>query len=181
MANPTTTRHHGQHGFTLVEAMITLAIAAILFAWAVPSLQDFIIRNRMSTEVNTFVTSLYVARSESVKRLRNVGICPAPAGATTCAGDTNWNQGWIVIADTDGAAGFNTGDTILQQNSALPSNFQITNTLVSITYQPNGRVAPLNNTTFTFDNCDEMANSRAVFVATTGRVRTVQLGSSNGC
>src|SRR3569833_2595006 len=68
-----------QRGLTLIEAMITLAIAAILLTWAVPSLQDFITRNRMSTEVNNFVAAHNVARSESVKRLQNISLCPSTA------------------------------------------------------------------------------------------------------
>ncbi len=83
---------HRHAGFTLLEVMTTLAISSILLTAAVPAMQDFIIRNRMSTEVNTFVASLYLARSEAVKRLQNVRLCPT-ANFSSCTGDTDWQGG----------------------------------------------------------------------------------------
>ena len=55
-------------GFTLMETLVTLVIASILVTAAVPAMQDFIVRNRMTAEVNTFMASLTLARSEAVKR-----------------------------------------------------------------------------------------------------------------
>lgn len=180
MANPTTIRHRRQYGFTLVEAMITLAIAAILFAWAVPSLQDFVTRNRMSTEVNYFVASLYLARSESVKRLRSARLCPTTDG-TSCVNNSNWHQGWMVFADTNGNNLFDNGvDTVLQQNPALPSRFQVTGNRNVIAFQPNGQSAGSNGT-FCFRDTGNVANTRRLCLSNDGRVRTEQLAVGATC
>lgn len=93
---PFTTRHRqrplsGMAGFTLIELMVTIAVAAILLAVAVPSFRHLIISNRLTTAANEVVTALTVARSESIKRNANVGfnidasvtIPPAGAGAVT--------------------------------------------------------------------------------------------------
>jgi len=180
MAYPTTIRRRRQHGFTLVEAMITLAIAAILFAWAVPSLNDFIVRNRMSTEVNYFVASLYLARSESVKRLQDVALCPTPNG-TVCAASTDWHQGWMVFTDTNSNDAFENGaDRLLQHNPVLPTRFQITSGRAVIAFQPNGQSGGSNDT-FCFRDTGNVARTRRVTLSNDGRVRTEQLGVGATC
>ena len=83
---------------TLVETMVTLAVAAILLTAAVPPMQGFIVRNQMSTEVNTLVGALYLARSEAVKRLQNVVVCPT-TDSVNCAPATDWTPGWMVFSD----------------------------------------------------------------------------------
>jgi len=93
---PRFTQKHRYEGFTLLEVLTSLAIASILVTAAVPAMQDFIIRNRMSTEVNTFVASLYLARSESVKRLRNVSLCPVKPDGDCDPTSQDWEQGWKV-------------------------------------------------------------------------------------
>ena len=55
-------------GFTLVELMITLAIAGILVAVGIPSFNSTISSNRLTSYANELVTALNLARSEAVKR-----------------------------------------------------------------------------------------------------------------
>ena len=177
MANTTQARRQG--GFTLVEAMIALTVAAILLTWAAPALNDFITRNRMSTEVNYFTASLHFARSEAVKRLQNVGLCPSTNG-TACNAGSNWHQGWAVYADDDGTAGFSAGDTVLQLNPALPSDFQVDAGRNVIVFQPDGQSAG-NNDTFTFCDNGGVAESRQIILSNQGRVRSQRMGGAGSC
>lgn len=55
-------------GFTLVELMITIAVAAILLATATPSFTSLIQNHRLVAQHNDFVANLNLARSEAVKR-----------------------------------------------------------------------------------------------------------------
>lgn len=90
-------------GFTLVELMATIAIAAVVMGLAVPSFNTAIKNNRLTTQVNDFVTSLNIARSEAVKRGQQVTLCKSSDG-NTCVADgaaSNWAQGWIVFVDQD--------------------------------------------------------------------------------
>lgn len=93
----------GGPGFTLIEAVVVVAIAAILLAVGVPSFSAFLDRSRVTAEVNQLLSDLALARSEAVTRRGRVVLCrsaqPAAADAI-CAGDgTDWGSGWIVFAD----------------------------------------------------------------------------------
>lgn len=92
-------------GFTLIELMITLVLAAIILALGVPGFQDIVRNNRAATQSNELVAALSLARSEAVKRGARVSLCPSTDQAS-CTGGTDWAGGWIVfrdIAANDGA------------------------------------------------------------------------------
>ena len=86
-------------GFTLVELIIVIVLLAVLAAIAIPSYSNMIITNRMTTEVNSFVSDLHYAKTEAIKRSRNVQICASNTTQTNCAANaTNWGEnGWMVI------------------------------------------------------------------------------------
>lgn len=86
-------------GFTLVELLVTLAVAAILLALATPSLAELLRGNRLAAANNELVTALNVARAEALRRGRPVTVC-ASADQRSCAASTNWATGWVVFEDT---------------------------------------------------------------------------------
>lgn len=55
-------------GFTIVELMITVAVAAVLVTLAAPSLYDFILMQRLKSINAQLVTDMQFARSEAVSR-----------------------------------------------------------------------------------------------------------------
>jgi type IV fimbrial biogenesis protein FimT len=85
-------------GFTLLEMMVTLFIASILFAVAIPSFKTMSARNRLVTYTNDLIASVNLARSEAVRRGSPVTICHTDDGET-CSG--SWSTGWITFADPD--------------------------------------------------------------------------------
>jgi len=94
---------HAQHGFSLIEVMITLSIAAILLAVALPSLRGVVEGSRISGVTNDLVYALQLARSEAIKRAAPARLCPssAPLAAAPVCDGTGYADGWIVIADDD--------------------------------------------------------------------------------
>lgn len=83
-------------GFTLIETLMVLVIAAILVSLAAPSFLSTIRDNRVLTYTNHVAAAVGSARAEAVKRGRRVAVCPSSDGAT-CG--TDWSGGWLVYVE----------------------------------------------------------------------------------
>ncbi|SFI40897.1 type IV fimbrial biogenesis protein FimT [Collimonas sp. OK307] len=156
-------------GMTLIEAMITLAIMAILLSLALPSMRAFVIQNRLSAETSQFIAALALVRSEAIQRGRAVlicrsvdadsadAICSAAATPRHAAGD--WGAGWLVMV----------GDSrkILLRQGALNDNTRANAGRRSITYNGTGN-ASSSFTKVVFSHNDEFV--RTVCIASSGRV-----------
>lgn len=60
--------HAQSRGLTVIELMVTLAVAAILVTIGLPTAQDFIRDNRMASQATQLVALVHIARSEAVQR-----------------------------------------------------------------------------------------------------------------
>jgi type IV fimbrial biogenesis protein FimT len=85
-------------GITLLELMLTIAVAAVLAAIAVPNMRDFIRNNRLTSAGNDLLRSLQLARSEAVKRQGVVTVCASDDGETCSDGEFT---GWLVFLDAN--------------------------------------------------------------------------------
>ena len=114
--HPLTGRHTNLRGFTLMELMVTLAIAAILATLAAPAFQDIIIKSRLSGVGNQFTGHILRARNEAISRNTCTIMCLSTntdtAIKTNSSGQvtdgpictnagTDWQQGWIVFLKED--------------------------------------------------------------------------------
>lgn len=159
-------------GFTIIELMVTLSIAAILMGIAIPNFISMIKNNRLSTQTNDLIADLSVARGESAKRGVRVTMCISTDGAT-CTG-TNWALGRIVFSDGGTAGTVDGTDTIIRVMSALRG----TSTLTSATFTNNTYVQFIStgesDSTGTFKLCDDRIGNfgKVITISTTGRVST---------
>ena len=91
------------HGFTLIELMVVLSIAAAILVIGVPAFQNFRVNGRMTNSANDLLSATVLARTEAIKLQTLVALCPSAnpgdADPTCTAGAT---QGWIVFQDKDG-------------------------------------------------------------------------------
>jgi len=160
-------------GFTLIELMVSITVAAILLGIAIPAFRSFLQNDRDTGQANSLVESLSYARSEAVKRAspNGVTVCPSANGAACDAGP--WTEGWIVTY-IDPVTPANT--TVLQAIPALSGTNTVTPVVgpaTGITFNSNG-TAPL--APFTLRICDTRgaAFARQVEVNLTGRVAASQ-------
>jgi prepilin-type N-terminal cleavage/methylation domain-containing protein len=89
-------------GFTLVELLVTMAIAAILLAIGVPSLQAFLADQAAAASADELAEGVRLARAEATKRGMIVKICASQNtsdASPTCSGkgDDGWLTGWIIL------------------------------------------------------------------------------------
>ncbi|EDY87317.1 Tfp pilus assembly protein FimT, putative [gamma proteobacterium HTCC5015] len=96
-----------EHGFTLVEMVITIVIAAIALAIATPSMLGMVASNNATNEANRIISSLSLARSEAIKRNMAVNVGSKGSG-------TDWSDGWQVYSDADSPASGNTNYSAAQ-------------------------------------------------------------------
>ncbi len=137
-------------GFTLVEVLVVIAIAAILAAVAAPNLSWLILSNRIKNASFDVFSSLVYARSEAITR--NTTVTVTPTGG-------NWSSGWTVTEPVIG--------TVLRTQDALGS-ITITGP-ASVSYNGMGRLSTA-ATTFSLTGTNaNQANSRCISIDLSGR------------
>lgn len=155
-------------GFTLLELMVTLAVAAILIGIAVPSFQEISLSSKLRSTANNLSAAAILARSEAIKRNQPTSLCASSTGSS-CGGD--WKQGWIVLSDSG---------TVIHREGAVPNGFEVITTPSSLTFQPDGVGA----TSATFIVCRSSPSvggqERQVAISATGRP-TVTRTESGSC
>lgn len=121
----------GAAGLTLIELLVTIAIAAILAGLAAPSFRELLASNRLKSQASAMLSSLLLARGEAIKRNGRVVLCKSADGAA-CTADGGWEQGWIVFADGNNNAALDAGETVIQRQAALGEGLRLTGKTANI-------------------------------------------------
>lgn len=166
---------HGRsaQGFTIVELMVSLAVAAILMGFALPAFNDFIRQRTMASRSNDFVLAVTYARSEAVRRGQQVSI-----QALAPEDDNEWGGGYCVVIGNPGNC--DDADAVLRRFSALDDvTFDATGALHTVeTLTFNGRGLLVGAAQGTIELCHDneaVDPGRSIDLSATGRADSQEL------
>ncbi len=167
-------RAHGLRGFTIVELMVTLAVAAVLMGIAVPAFTDFVRQRNMASRNNDMVLALTYARSEAVRRGQVVSV-----QAIAPDDDDEWGGGYCVVIGNPGNCPNDA--TTLRRFDAIPDDvtFNATGALHTRgTLSFNGRGLMVGGFQGTLELCSTDAAvdpGRVIAISATGRADAQEL------
>jgi type IV fimbrial biogenesis protein FimT len=138
-------------GLTLIELMMTIAIAAILLAVAAPSFQQAINANRLGSAANELASAINLARAEAVRQNRRAVLCRSADGSA-CDGTSSLWRGWIVFVDTDADGVRDAGEPVIISGTfieqlAVNSSANIAGVNERISFRADGTARGADNVT----------------------------------
>ena len=160
-------------GFTLVEAMVAMAVVAVVAGVAIPSWQAARASAHASVARTEMLETIMAAVRHSALAGTEVVLC-RPLGETVegCSDTTNWSGGWALFADLNGNRRRDANEPVIHRQRALAGGVRLWTTggRTRLIFQPNGSNAG-SNVTFTL--CDERGANKAVtfVLANDGRMR----------
>ncbi len=180
-------------GFTLIELMVTLAIAAILMFLAIPSFVSYQKNTQLTSAANSLLAAINAARGEAMKRGMNAMVVESTGNGS------DWTQGWVVFVDKNNDREYiNTDDITVLTQTKVPSGISITGTGIAaetpayIMFDASGYSKKKNgfagNLTISFVRegvaaADGYRQTRKIKIASTGRIRmcTPKSASDEDC
>jgi type IV fimbrial biogenesis protein FimT len=154
-------------GFTLIEMMIVLVIVAVVLVMVPPGMAQLSLSTNLKSYSNEMLSSMYLARSEAIKRNAPVTLCVADG--TTCAGAGDWEEGWIVVA-ADG--------TVIKSQQSIIAGYRMTGSAAApgshtLVFQPSGAASTSSDVTI----CRKLPvvgnSERVIRLTATGRARAL--------
>lgn len=177
---PLKTRHFVA-GFTAIELMVTVSIVAILAALAGPSFKFLVERWRVRDAVEAMRNTLFIARSEAMKRGGGIGIQKLPKTTPGCnLANTakEWGCGWFVFEDVNDDGKWQSTEARLQ-TVTTPANINVIHKSggASIKVNHYGMMSGLNAKGFIF--APEPAGisspaTRGLCMSSGGRIRVIE-------
>jgi type IV fimbrial biogenesis protein FimT len=161
---------HRIRGFTLVEAVIAMAVMGLLVGAAVPAWSSAMESAHAMSAKAALVETLTRSISHAALAGSEVVLCPGAAGG--CRDTVDWSKGWIAYADIDGNRQRGPYETLLQAQPPLAGKAHLRSTIgrTRVVFQPNGGNAG-SNITFTLCDGRGAAQATTLVLANDGRLR----------
>ncbi len=155
----------GGRGVTLIELMVTLAVAAILLTVAAPDWRRMVAQHQLRAVVSDLFHDIALARSQAIARGTRVMLVPAE--------DASWDAGWTVMVDHDGDRRPGVDDELLSVHQAVPTGIRISSAFTAqrapfyIAFNGAGRACS--------DTSSVAARWGSVSISAVGQVRRIRI------
>ena len=167
-------------GFSLVEAIATLAVLSILMAIGLPSFKSLLQQQRAASARYQLTVSLASARMAAVTYRQPVSVCPIDANHR-CRGDSVWENGWMTFRDPTRTGQPKNSDAILNLVDRLDDSLWLRSTpgRKLARFQPDGRSG---GSTLTLSLCasEDRKPLGQVILNNAGRSRVVSKPREDG-
>jgi type IV fimbrial biogenesis protein FimT len=155
-----------ERGFTLLELMTTLAVAAVLIAVGVPQLRDLTIQQRITGAAQDLHIDLALARNEAVTRATNVSVCPS-TDLVACTND-GWGNGRLTFIDANADGVVDAGELVVKQSQPIATGLTAGPAAGFVTFNSRGQTAAL-----TIGICESGYVGRNIDIKSTGHASVV--------
>jgi len=176
-------------GFTMIELMVTIAIAAILLVVAAPGFVAFQRNSELTSATNSLLAGISAAKGEAMKRGLSAVVVPASGG--------DWATGWKVFVDRDRDQAFNAStDLLITEQGPLASYFGASGTGTAtgsgayIMFDPSGYTKTSSagfgavNVTLARNDMSGtqlLDQTRRIVIAASGRIRSCKPATDTTC
>ena len=127
--------HQISQGFTLLELLVVIMVSLILVGIGTPTFTYLIQSNRAITQSTRWQSTIQYARSEAMKRGKDIYIVSA-------SNSNNWSDGWYVHADDNGNGLYDASEE-LKVFQALPSTSVFSASISMVSFNRKGFVNAL--------------------------------------
>ena len=176
-----------QHGFTLVELLVTVALMGVLVSLAVPNFRSMLVKRSMQAAAESLVGDMRYARSVALKRSTRTVICRSTNGTGCSTVTGSWDVGWIVFVDMNSNDTIDSGDEIVRVQQPLSNVASIqddgtpASTLKLFKFEPTGWAKSASQTfNFTPTGSVPSGSTRLVCISNTGRA-SLRAQSDTSC
>ena len=136
---PAVRRRRRAAGFTLVELMVTIAVAAIVVALGVPSFMRTLARHTIASQAEELQDAVRIGRNEAMKRSGPVVLCRTEeSNPSHCAASGGSWQTWVLFTDVARSGAFAAGDSVLRQRQEASRRTTVTGDAASIHFEATG-------------------------------------------
>jgi type IV fimbrial biogenesis protein FimT len=112
-------------GFTLIEALVVMALLALLLGLAVPGVSGWRARQQLQASAENFWNGLMLARSQALLHQQHVTMC-AVSSAGVCDVSATWSSGWQVFLDGNRNGQREPAERLLLERAQVPGSVFIT-------------------------------------------------------
>ncbi len=110
-------KRQAQRGYSIIELVNVMAIAAAIAGTAIPSMGHMLDQQRLTSTTQDLVLAVNLARSEAIARGGHVALAPLD--------QRQWNSGWRIFADENSNGIFEESESAVRVFAAAPSSMKV--------------------------------------------------------